>query len=557
MESRSIKLNHPQLNTFSDSPSAYGKQRSSINNIKKPKTSESCIQVDFDENIDYKFKITTNFYPLKDIPQSIFESSVPEKSIVDIKIIEMITERSIPILQDKESCRIFRNPILVKPLVTIVYNKQLSTELFLPELATLMTKTDTEINSSVSIPIINKIVLITMELLRNTTVVLKTIKDYMQNDDIRDMNDLYFSDFYKLKIDFNKSFCDSQAWYEKERGIETRRAFSILSCLAKTSNYLSDFIAGKSSLITVDNLAYGNFSSQLTQYNAWKCKGQNYEFLKMIFEFVVVVGEIRRGHMFTGLISIILKTLCNVDKTTGFIGRGMEYINKIFRQIVFARPLMPCFITITEAFNYFSKTSDSFVNNLCSNFTKKTIEMRNHELQFHMEACVLEVFMDQIKRFNFDKLTKIDVASSIISIIDYVFTLEKFSWPLKYADAHKCREDLLIFALSIMYDILIINANNHRLEYQANGDGKYEFNDDYWTNLKKKHYATLRSGSRFLCYLSMRDHNIIFRIGEDKVQLFWEKIKKIDDLILGIVESMNLILQINFIEEKFYNNNLI
>lgn len=188
----------------------------------------------------------------------------------------------------------------------------------------------------------------TRELLLNSTLVLKKISTAMKNDDIRDMNDLYLSDFSDNEINYTQSLHDSNVWTKEERGIEARRAFGTLSYIAQASNYLSEYITGKCLLISDGDEGFKSYSSQMMRYNSWEKRGCEFEMLEMMVEFVTMVGLIRRSHQFAGLICAITMTLCNAHKMVGFSHRGLKYVGDIFREIVFSRPLLQCFVPLTD-----------------------------------------------------------------------------------------------------------------------------------------------------------------------------------------------------------------
>lgn len=52
-------------------------------------------------------------YPLKRIPESIFERSEPELPIIDIHIIEKIGKGNLPILQETDNLRVFGKYIIL------------------------------------------------------------------------------------------------------------------------------------------------------------------------------------------------------------------------------------------------------------------------------------------------------------------------------------------------------------------------------------------------------------------------------------------------------------
>lgn len=114
----------------------------------------------------------------------------------------------------------------------------------------------------------------------------------MKNDDIRDMNDLYFSVVYKDHDICTKSECEADAWHEGERGIEARRLFGILSHISTESSYLSNYLAGKSRLLTNNDECYKRYLRQMTRYNTWSKKGHKFEMLEIILECVTLIERV-------------------------------------------------------------------------------------------------------------------------------------------------------------------------------------------------------------------------------------------------------------------------
>lgn len=113
----------------------------------------------------------------------------------------------------------------------------------------------------------------------------------MKNDDIRDMNDIYFSALYSNSNYNGKCVCSANAWHECERGVETRRVFGLLSYVSLESTYLSKYIAGKTRLLVEGDECYKRYSCQMVRYNTWSEKDDEFEMLKMLLHFVVLVGS--------------------------------------------------------------------------------------------------------------------------------------------------------------------------------------------------------------------------------------------------------------------------
>lgn len=137
-----------------------------------------------------------------------------------------------------------------------------------------------------------QLVLTARELMLNVVEVLQMIFQAMRNDDIRDMNDLYFSNVYENHNICIKSECEANAWHEGERGIEARRLLGALSYITLESSYLSNYLAGKSSLLTRNDECYNHYLPQMTRYNAWSKRNHEFEILEIILECVTLIGRV-------------------------------------------------------------------------------------------------------------------------------------------------------------------------------------------------------------------------------------------------------------------------
>lgn len=120
----------------------------------------------------------------------------------------------------------------------------------------------------------------------------------MKNDDIRDMNDLYFSTIYKDHNICIKSECEADAWHEGERGIEARRLLGTLSHISIESSYLSNYLAGKSQLLTCSDECYNHYLQQMTRYNTWSKKGHEFEMLEIILECITLIERVVSTYYF-------------------------------------------------------------------------------------------------------------------------------------------------------------------------------------------------------------------------------------------------------------------
>lgn len=158
-ESKSIKLTTPQTLHVVDSP----KNRlitplSRATSVAKVKVADSSIQTDNNNGEIYYLRASIVIYPFKKIPQTIFQSSLPEKSIIDIEIVEKTGKRIIPIIEDEESFKKFKNKDYVKPKVTLIDDRILSVEFFQPDVSLIIKKSETEVQSIEVMFTINKVI---------------------------------------------------------------------------------------------------------------------------------------------------------------------------------------------------------------------------------------------------------------------------------------------------------------------------------------------------------------------------------------------------------------
>ncbi|KYN09509.1 hypothetical protein ALC57_18377 [Trachymyrmex cornetzi] len=552
LESGNIKLREPQVYTNSSIDKC--KYVIPINRItnRNLKMKEVCVQANIYKKNDYQLKTFNIYFPLARISELMFGASLPEKSIVNIKVIEKTGRRNLPILQEEETFRIFENPELVKPVVTTVDGKRLTTEFVLLEIAAIERKINTEIESERCIPIINKLVLTARELILNVITVLETIFQAMKNDDIRDMSDLYFSTVYKDHNICIKSECEANAWHEGERGIEARRLLGILSHISIESLYLSNYLAGKSQLLTRSDECYNYYLQQMTRYNTWPKKGHEFEMLEIILECVTLIEHVRRSHQFTGLINAIVKLLCNVQQKVGYCDKG---------------PLSLCYVSLANFIMVFSKC-DIFVSKLCTSSPLMTIKRWKGVLHFTPDACVLQILMAQMEHFYSDFLTTINMTHALISSIWHVLQKNNLLRS-ESSESCNCYTKLLRFIINMLkkcsenkldviddikwqdlfkkkktfYILKRINYKHHACQVKYNKQNIKEHLTEIYSekldrnflfDIKKVQYKVLRQGIRFLCHLAICDPDFVIRSSdiEDSFHLFVRNIIFFEDLIL-------------------------
>ncbi|XP_012217360.1 uncharacterized protein [Linepithema humile] len=567
LESGNVKLKEPQALYMNNS---LNKSRCSPTNrpinIKKNSMKEVCVQTSntYKKN-DYQLKTCNIYFPLARISELMFRGSLPEKPLINIKVIEKTGKRNLPILQEEETFRIFENPDLVKPVVTMIDDKRLTTEFVLLEIAAMERKIDSEIESERCIPIINKLILTARELMLNVNIVLQTIFQAMTNDDIRDMNDLYFSTVYKVHNICIKSECEADAWHEGERGIEARRLLGTLSQISLESSYLSNYLTGKSQLLTRNDECYNHYLQQMTRYNAWPKKGHQFEMLEIILECVTLIGRVRRAHQFTGLISAIVKILCSVQRKVGYCEKGLEYISSIFKELVFSRPLSLCYVSLAQFIMVFSKCS-TFMSKLCRSSQSMAIKMWKGALYFTPDACVLQILMTQMEFFHPDFLTTVNLTDALISSIWNALQANNNLLKIENWKSCNCYVKLLRFTIIMLrkcsetkldiidtrwqdplqttkkyYILKRINYKNHtcrtkctRQDAEEHSTYPESLDRNFWSDIKRIQHKILKQGIRFLCHLAVCDSDFVMRLSdiEDSFHLFIRNIAFFDDLIL-------------------------
>ncbi|XP_039303351.1 uncharacterized protein LOC105195921 isoform X2 [Solenopsis invicta] len=565
LESGNIKLKEPQI-LYMNTSAEKNKYTSSINRLtntnKNLKMKEACIQANIYQKNAYQLKTCNIYFPLERISELVFGASLPEKSIVNIKVMEKTGRRNLPILQEEETFRIFENPELVKPVITTIDGKRLTIEFILLEIAAIERKINIEIESEKCIPIINKLILTTRELILNIITVLETIFQAMKNDDIRDMNDLYFSTIYEDHNICIKSECEADSWHEGERGIEARRLLGILSHISTESLYLSNYLAGKSQLLTRSDECYNRYLPQMTRYNTWSKKGYEFEMLEIILECVTLIEHVRRSHQFTGLINAIVKLLCNVQQKVGYCDKGLEYICLIFKELVFSRPLSFCYVSLANFIMVFGKCN-VFVSKLCTSSQLMTIKSWKGVLHFTPDACVLQIFVAQMEHFCPNFITTVNMTHALILFVWHVLqknnllrseSSESCNCYTKLLRLiinmlNKCSENKLdiidnaewqdsFYTSKKFYVLKRINSCQMKRSKQnveehlaQTHSGKW---DRFWFDIKKTQYKVLRQGIRFLCHLAICDPDFVSRSTdiEDSFHLFIRNIAFFDDLIL-------------------------
>ncbi|GAB1869537.1 hypothetical protein CAJAP_10616 [Camponotus japonicus] len=590
LESGNVKLEEPQ--TLYMNTSFKSKCNTSINrliNMNKSSVKEVCVQADLYKKTNYQLQTCSTYFPLAGISELMFEPSLPEKPIINIKVIEKTGRRNLPILQEEETFRIFENPDLVKPVITIVDEKKLTIEFVLPEIAAIERKANIE--SEKCIPIINKLVLTARELMLNVVEVLQMIFQAMRNDDIRDMNDLYFSNVYENHNICIKSECEANAWHEGERGIEARRLLGALSHISLESSYLSNYLAGKSLLLTHNDECYNRYLPQMARYNAWSKRNHEFEILEIILECVTLIGRVRRSHQFTGLINAIIKVLCNVQRKIGYCKKGLEYICLIFKELVFSRPLSICYVSLVDFLMIFSKCCTEFVPKLCSNSQSMAVKGWKGALHFTPDACVLQILMMQLEHFHPDFLTIINITYGLISSVWDILQTNNNSLRIENSESCNCYMKLLRITINMLkkssetkldvinntewqnsfsatkkcYILKKINYKNYTCQTKCSGQSienhlsdtyPEKLDQNFWLGIKKIQHKILKEGIKFLSHLAICNPEFLTYSSdmEDMFNLFIRNIAFFDDLILHENEREALdIIKITLFNKSIQN----
>ncbi|XP_043250218.1 uncharacterized protein LOC122396138 [Colletes gigas] len=588
LEGGTIKLTEPHATSLNVSMNknrfCSQMKRSLLSNKRPVKVKETCVQTNMHNKSLYCLKTWNPCYPLAKISKLIYDTPQPEKSVVNIQVIEKTGRRNLPILQEEDTFRIYENPELVKPVTTTVDDKRLTVEFILPEIAALQRKTDSELESENSISIMNKLVSTARELILNVIVLLKTIFQAMRNDDIRDMNDIYFSDLYSSSDFYGKSACDANAWHECERGVETRRVFGVLSYVTLESMYLSKYLAGKTSLLTERDESYKSYSRQMVRYDTWPGKNQRFEMLEMILQFVVLVGSTRRSYQFSGLMCAIMMVICNVHKKVEYCSQGMEYVYQIFKEIVFSRPLPYCYALLSNMMMIFTKSATN-LRKLCVNSQPMAVNNWKGSLHFTPDACPLQIFLAQVENHWFDIIAAIDITDAMLQFVQYILQTDVIPLRSETLESCNCCMKLLRFTIKTLCKCAETNLGAIRdfdldrfpLEQKdvchlksicakhstcCPTGSKHcirkvyrdQFTDpNARMTLNRRQRKILRDGVRFLSHMAICDPDFVIRLSdiEDSFHLFMRNISAFDDFVLheNEQEAMNRIKQ-TFILDK-------
>ncbi|KAG8037987.1 hypothetical protein G9C98_006312 [Cotesia typhae] len=512
-------------------------------NISARKKTNQASQASFLSKKIYNLKTHVVLYPFEEIPPTIFQSSLPEKPIVNIQIVNRSGKCNLPILEDEKTLRIFENPQIVKPMVTVIDKKNLNIEFLHVDVARIIKVTNEEINSQDVILIINKIVATTRELLLNILIVLESIKSAMNNDDIRDMNNVYLSDFYDTDVANHQTLCDATGWHEKERGIEARRCLGLLVTISEKSTYLSGYIAGASQL----NTQKQDFIKQMTRYMDWSQRKHEYEILELFNELAIAIHFVRRSHQFTGVICGIAKLIYNVQSTVGITHeRALNLAGNIFKELIFSHPLLKSLIAMTEMMKSFNQ-SEFFISRLIKYNQSNEMQLFNDINSFNDDDCVLEIYLKQLRSFTLTNVNKVNLMYELVGFADVALKIGHLKLPKEKNSSNRCCKALYEFIIQNLHRCATIDTNELKEEFIRNEMNNFnslscwkgKIEDYYWMKFKNKFFNLLKIGIRFLTFVAYWDIEFFVNSPEDidiSIFLFMENIVKVNGFVLSKID---------------------
>lgn len=182
-----------------------------------------------------------------------------------------------------------------------------------------------------------------------------------------------------------------------------------------------------------------------------------------------------------------------------------------------------------------------FINRITACPNRTAIGTWKNVLSFTDDACVLKVYIEQLKRFHFDEITMINITHALMSFVDVGFRSQVIPWRSE-TDSDDCCGILLTFAITMLYQCAKINLATVRNRFspadKTEKNKQENLYDHFWHRVKHKHLETLRMGIRFLSYLAKRDPEFINRsiVVDNSLTLFMEYINSVDGLTLYEVE---------------------
>ncbi|CAD6232832.1 GSCOCG00007004001-RA-CDS [Cotesia congregata] len=468
-------------------------QNSLLNTSAKKKINQTS-QASFSSSTIYKLKTHVVLYPFEEIPPTIFQPSLPEKPIVNIQIVDRSGKCNLPILEDEKTLRIFENPQIVKPMVTVIDKKNLNVEFLHVD-----------------------IVATTRELLLNILTVLESIKSAMNNDDIRDMNDVYLSDFYDTDVANHQTLCDATEWHEKERGT------SQLSPQKQV------------------------FINQMTRYMDWSQRKHEHEMLELFNELAMAIHFVRRSHQFTGVICGIAKLISNVQSTVGITHeRALNLAGNIFKELVFSHPLLKSLISMTEMMKSFNQ-SEFFISRLIKYNQSDEMQLFNDINSFNDDDCVLEIYLKQLRSFTLSNVNKVNLMYELVGFADVALKVRHLKLPKEKNSSNRCCKALYEFIIQNLHRCATIDTDELKEEFIRNEKSNFnslscwkgKIEGYYWIKFRNKFFNLLKIGIRFLTFVAYWDIEFFVNSPEDidiSIFLFMENIVKVNGFVLSKID---------------------
>lgn len=369
----------------------------------------------------------------------------------------------------------------------------------------------------------------------------------MNNDDIRDMNDVYLSDFYDTDVANHQTLCDATGWHEKERGIEARRCLGLLVTISEKSTYLSGYIAGSSQLSTQNQ----DFIKQMTRYMDWSQRKHEYEMLELFNELAMAIHFVRRSHQFTGVICGIAKLIYNVQSTVGITHeRALNLAGNIFKELVFSHPLLKSLIAMTEMMKSFNQ-SEFFISRLIKYNQSDEMQLFNDINSFNDDDCVLEIYLKQLRSFTLTNVNKVNLMYELVGFADVALKVGHLKLPKEKNSSNRCCKALYEFIIQNLHRCATIDTDELKEEFIRNEMSNFnslscwkgKIEGYYWMKFRNKFFNLLKIGIRFLTFVAYWDIEFFVNSPEDidiSIFLFMENIVKVNGFVLSKIDSKYL-----------------
>lgn len=172
-------------------------------------------------------------------------------------------------------------------------------------------------------------------------------------------------------------------------------------------------------------------------------------------------------------------------------------------------------------------------------------------LTFRDNACLINIYFEQLKSFRFDEISTINLAHALIGFADAGFRSEVIPWPFERTNKYDCSTTLMIFIFTLLYKCAKININSVKQQFnirQSKEEKPRHFDNSFWLRMRNKQFDSIKMGIRFLSYLTKRDPETIVRSVEleNAFPLFMEYLPFVEGLKLHEFEGI--------LHKKFYHS---